>query len=902
MKKLSFLLIRTCQALVIATVLSAFLLAGDVCAVEAICPGGASPNSSVVFCEDFDDGSIMDGSPHWWDVGNYHDHGMADSVTCAGNAYGGGTGYGGGCAFWSDYLGRAEGAQLDGQFAWGDKTTPWFSETEVYVRYYFKKSAGQCASWAQKGLLVDGGGPGAQVSSDFLCAEKFAIHSYELEQNMGMEFAEQNIGYDLVAQADKWYLVELHVKMNTPGSADGIAELWMDDATTGPPSSQTLRMRYTNLNWGATSGSRWKRVSLLTNYQNSATAPLYQYVWYDQVVVSKSRIGPMGASTSDISPPYTDTFSPSNGATGVAVGATSFSFHLKDTGTISSGADSSSLTVNCPSYGGSKTCAAGLTCTGSSADYTVTYGSLSLGYSNVVSCTINGQDLASPPNVMSQQNYSFTVQPNPNPALSVTTASLPGGTIGTAYSQTLSATGGTSPYTWDISAGSLPSGLSISSRGIISGTPTTSQTASFTARTTDAVSSTATKALSISIVPGGGGGGTAQNTNFADTYITIGYPTTNYGTDNTLEVYQWPYATQASRPIIFDNIDIQSLPNNITITSATLRLYMYGYFGNGGTNPMSIYAYRISGTLPNTTNVTWNNFAGTLTELGYTDVNLTSGFKEWLVTSAVQSAYAARQPVYILLDGKNLGSQDTNRLFASMDHPTTAWRPQLSVTYTEPQNILPPVAPTGHSVSAGNAQATLYRGTSTGATAYNCYWTSNGSTPSKTNGTKIAGIANAYILTGLTNNVAYKFVFTATNQYGESVVSSTDIATPISPPDPAVVPNPPTLHSVGAGNGYLNLFPGTSSGASSYNAYYTTDLSSPTTGSTKITGATGGQRLTATNGLTYKFVFTAVNVTGESTVSTVDTATPTANEAVNFLTNTGNYITTIINGLKNYLQ
>jgi hypothetical protein len=100
----------------------------------------------------------------------------------------------------------------------------------------------------------------------------------------------------------------------------------------------------------------------------------------------------------------------------------------------------------------------------------------------------------------------------------------------------------------------------------------------------------------------------------------------------------------------------------------------------------------------------------------------------------------------------------------------------------------------------------------------------------------------------------------------------------------------------------VNLFPGTSSGATSYNAYYTTDGTTPTTGSTKITGATGGQRMTATNGLTYKFVFTAVNTTGESAISTVDTATPTVNEAVNFLTNTGNYITTILTGLKNYLQ
>ena len=87
-----------------------------------------------------------------------------------------------------------------------------------------------------------------------------------------------------------------------------------------------------------------------------------------------------------------------------------------------------------------------------------------------------------------------------NAAPSITTASLPAGQIGVAYSQTLAATGGTAPLAWSISSGSLPSGLSLgSSTGAITGTPTTSGTSSFTARLTDNVGATATKALSIAI-------------------------------------------------------------------------------------------------------------------------------------------------------------------------------------------------------------------------------------------------------------------------------------------------------------------------------------------------------------------------------------------------------------------
>jgi hypothetical protein len=53
-----------------------------------------------------------------------------------------------------------------------------------------------------------------------------------------------------------------------------------------------------------------------------------------------------------------------------------------------------------------------------------------------------------------------------------TTTSLPSGQVGTPYSQGLFATGGTTPYTWTLTAGTLPDGLTLAS-GVISGTPTT---------------------------------------------------------------------------------------------------------------------------------------------------------------------------------------------------------------------------------------------------------------------------------------------------------------------------------------------------------------------------------------------------------------------------------------------
>ena len=87
-------------------------------------------------------------------------------------------------------------------------------------------------------------------------------------------------------------------------------------------------------------------------------------------------------------------------------------------------------------------------------------------------------------------------------ALAVSTTSLPGPTHGQPYSQTLKASGGTTPYSWSIVSGSLPPGLYLaSSTGKITGTATTAGTYSFTVKVTDSgrPAQSATKALSIKI-------------------------------------------------------------------------------------------------------------------------------------------------------------------------------------------------------------------------------------------------------------------------------------------------------------------------------------------------------------------------------------------------------------------
>ena len=106
-----------------------------------------------------------------------------------------------------------------------------------------------------------------------------------------------------------------------------------------------------------------------------------------------------------------------------------------------------------------------------------------------------------------------TPSPSPTPTAPVAltaTAPFHGDEVGVAYTPvTLSATGGVQPYTWSISAGALPNGLTLGPDGTVSGNPTTAGNFGFTVQVADSGDSTATMpgsipiaaALSASLIP-----------------------------------------------------------------------------------------------------------------------------------------------------------------------------------------------------------------------------------------------------------------------------------------------------------------------------------------------------------------------------------------------------------------
>ncbi|MCB1209682.1 MAG: putative Ig domain-containing protein [Verrucomicrobiales bacterium] len=133
--------------------------------------------------------------------------------------------------------------------------------------------------------------------------------------------------------------------------------------------------------------------------------------------------------------------------------------------------------------------------------------------------------------------------------LTVATTSLAGGGVGTAYSATLVASGGSGSVTWAIASGSLPDGLSLSGSSI-SGTPTTPGTSSFTVRATDSASpaQTATRTLSIVIS--------------SMSITTASLPTATNGTAYTTTLA----ATNGIAPLTW-SVDV--LPSGLTLNTST---------------------------------------------------------------------------------------------------------------------------------------------------------------------------------------------------------------------------------------------------------------------------------------------------------------------------------------------
>jgi hypothetical protein len=162
------------------------------------------------------------------------------------------------------------------------------------------------------------------------------------------------------------------------------------------------------------------------------------------------------------------------------------------------------------------------------------------------SFTIQVKD-SSPTPLTASQSYSVSIASNVKP-VTIATTSLPGGTVSTSYSTSLSAAGGTSPYTWSLASGALPPGLGLNTTGAISGTPTTAGQSSFTIQVKDSSPTplTASQSYSVSIAS------SVAPVSIATTSLPGGTVSTSYSTSLSAaggtSPYTWSLASGALPP------------------------------------------------------------------------------------------------------------------------------------------------------------------------------------------------------------------------------------------------------------------------------------------------------------------------------------------------------------------
>jgi hypothetical protein len=115
------------------------------------------------------------------------------------------------------------------------------------------------------------------------------------------------------------------------------------------------------------------------------------------------------------------------------------------------------------------------------------------------SFTVRVTDSTSGTALTDDQPLTLTINAAPV-ALNITTTSpLTAGTVPLPYAVQLAATGGTEPYTWAVTSGTLPAGLTLSTTGLLAGVPTAAGVSSFTVTVTDSVSVTDPQAYSLTM-------------------------------------------------------------------------------------------------------------------------------------------------------------------------------------------------------------------------------------------------------------------------------------------------------------------------------------------------------------------------------------------------------------------
>jgi hypothetical protein len=296
------------------------------------------------------------------------------------------------------------------------------------------------------------------------------------------------------------------------------------------------------------------------------------------------------------------------------------------------------------------------------------------------------------PAVTATKQLSITVNPAP---VAIVTATLPNGTVQSSYSSTLQATGGTTPYTWGVTVGALPTGLTLNAAtGQISGAPTTSGTSTFTVTVTDSAAQTKSKQFSILVnpvlsvstasLPNGtvgtpysqqlqSSGGTAPIT-WSVTQGTLptglslnnstgaisGTPTTAATSNFTVQAADSSTPQQLAPKALSITVNVAPLAiTTTTLSNATVGIaYNATLQSSGGTPPVT-WAVTV-GLLP--AGLTLNTGTGAIT--GSPTTAGTSNFTVQATDSATPTAQTATQALSITVNASGVNNSELNGQYA----------------------------------------------------------------------------------------------------------------------------------------------------------------------------------------------------------------------------------------------
>jgi len=257
---------------------------------------GCGSDSNVLLCDDFEDGDWYtkdcdqaNASGGLLQTDGWCGTIYANPITPAGAVVCAGSGVAGtNCAATHG----AMAGQADGRNMADHALVNGIGVDEIYVRFYTKASAGYKFG-AEKVLTFNDGLPGdAGIkwgNLHFNCGAGSASSSGELD--FQPTAPETQCFSATTLASGRWYYVETHLKLSTPGQANGVVEIWVNDCgTSGVCSgSPTRQLQRTNVQFNRGSTSELIRVLWFENWANPGSTGTRLI---DQV--KASRVGPIG--------------------------------------------------------------------------------------------------------------------------------------------------------------------------------------------------------------------------------------------------------------------------------------------------------------------------------------------------------------------------------------------------------------------------------------------------------------------------------------------------------------------------------------------------------------------------------------------------------------------------------